>query len=28
LLKFLKNMNRRSRKMNRPYDNLKMHFPR
>jgi hypothetical protein len=28
LLKFLKKMNRRSRKMNRPYEKLKIHFPR
>jgi hypothetical protein len=28
LLKFLKKMNRRSRKMNRPYKKLKIHFPR
>jgi hypothetical protein len=28
LLNFLKKMNRRSRKMNRPYKKLKIHFPR
>jgi hypothetical protein len=28
VLIFLKNMNRRSRKMNRPYKKLKTHFPR
>jgi hypothetical protein len=28
LLKFLKKMNQRSRKMNRPYKKLKIHFSR
>jgi hypothetical protein len=28
LLKFLKKINRRSRKMNLPYKKLKIHFPR
>jgi hypothetical protein len=28
LLKFLKKVNQRSRKMNRPYKKLKIHFPR
>jgi hypothetical protein len=28
LLNFLKKMNQRSRKMNRPYKKLKIHFPR
>jgi hypothetical protein len=28
LLNFLKKMNRRSRKINRPYKKIKIHFPR